>query len=56
MTNGIRKSNIRPPICTTEKYLQNHIHQQGIVPRNYFYSKCNTKSEKKSSSDLVIAI
>ena len=38
MTNGIRKSNIRPSICTTEKYLQNHIHQQRIAPRNYFYS------------------
>ena len=28
MTNGNRKCNIRPSICTTEKYLQNHIHQQ----------------------------
>ena len=25
MTNGNRKSNIIPSICTTEKYLQNHI-------------------------------
>ena len=24
MTNGNRKANIRPSICTTEKYLQNH--------------------------------
>ena len=38
MTNGNRKRNIRPSICTTEKYLQNHINQQRIVPGNYSYS------------------
>ena len=38
MTNGNRKSNIRPSICATEKYLQNHIHQQSIVPGNHSYS------------------
>ena len=38
MTNGNRKSNIRPSICATEKYLQNHIHQQSIVPGNQSYS------------------
>ena len=32
MTNGNRKSNIRPSIYTIENYLQNHIHQQRIVP------------------------
>ena len=32
MTNGNRKRDIRPSICTTEKYLQNHIHQQRVVP------------------------
>ena len=37
MTNGNRKSNIRPSICATEKYLQN-IHQQSIVPGNQSYS------------------
>ena len=26
MTNRNRKSNIRPSICTTENYLQNHMH------------------------------
>ena len=38
MTNGNRKSNIRPSICATEKYLQNHIYQQSIVPGNHSYS------------------
>ena len=31
MTYGNRKSNIRPSIRTTEKYLQNRIHQERIV-------------------------
>ena len=51
MTNGNRKSNIRPLLCTTENYLQNHIHQQCIVPGNHLLFKCNPISEKKSSSD-----
>ena len=38
MTNGNRKSNVRLSICATEKYLQNHIHQQCIVPGSYSYS------------------
>ena len=38
MINGNKKSKIRPSICTTEKYLQNHIHQQRIVPENHSYS------------------
>ena len=44
MTNGNSKSNIRPSICTTEKYLQNHIHQQRITP-----IRMQPTSEKKSS-------
>ena len=42
MTNGNWKSNIRPSICTTEKYLENHIHQQRIVP-DYSYATQHQK-------------
>ena len=48
MTNGNRKSNIRPSICTTEKYLQNHIHQQRIVPGNYSYSNATRHQKRKA--------
>ena len=48
MTNGNRKSNIRPSICTTEKYLQNHIHQQRIVPGNYSYSNATQHQKRKA--------
>ena len=48
LTNGNRKSNIRPSICTTEKYLQNHIHQQRIVPRNYSYSNATQHQKRKA--------
>ena len=48
MTNGNRKSNIRPSKCTTEKYLQNHIHQQRIVPGNYSYSNATRHQKRKA--------
>ena len=48
MTNGNRKSNIRPSICTTEKYLQNHIHHQRIVPGNYSYSNATRHQKGKA--------
>ena len=48
MTNGNRKSNIRPSICTTEKYLQYHIHQQHIVPGNYSYSNPTRHQKRKA--------
>ena len=48
MTNGNRKSNIRPSICTTEKYLKNHIHQQRIVPGNYSYSNATRHQKRKA--------
>ena len=47
MKNGNRKSNIRPSICKTEKYLQNYIHQQHIVPGNYSYSNATRHRKKK---------
>ena len=46
MTNGNRKSNIRPSISTTEKYLRNHIHQQRIVSGNYSYSNANRHQKR----------
>ena len=49
MTNGNRKSNIRPSsICTTEKYLENHIHQQRIVSGNYCYSNATGHQRRKA--------
>ena len=48
MTNGNRKSNIRPSICTTEKYLQNQIHQQRIVPGNYSHSNATQHQKTKA--------
>ena len=48
MTNGNRKSNIRPSICTTEKYLQHHIHQRRIVPGNYSYSNATPHQKRKA--------
>ena len=48
MTNGNRKSNIRPSISTTEEYLQNHIHQQRIVPVNYSYSNATRHQKRKA--------
>ena len=48
MTNGNRKSNIRPSICTTEKYLRNHIRQQRIVPGNYSYSNATRHQKRKA--------
>ena len=47
MTNGNRKSIIRPWLCTTEKYLQNHIHQQRIVPGIYSYSNATQHQKRK---------
>ena len=35
MTNGNKKSNIRPLIYTIENYLQNHVHEQHIVRGNH---------------------
>ena len=55
MTNGNRKSNIRPSICRTEKYLQNHIHQQRIVPGNYSYSDA-TRHKKRRALMMLIGI
>ena len=48
MTNGNRKKIIRPSICTTEKYLQNHIHQQRIVLGNYSYSNATQHQKRKA--------
>ena len=48
MTNGNRKSNITPSICATEKYLQNHIHQQRIAPGNYSYSNATRHQKRKT--------
>ena len=48
MTNGNRKSNIRSSIFTTEKYLQNHIHQQRTVPGNYSYSNATQHQKRKA--------
>ena len=48
MTNGNRKKIIRPSICTTEKYLQNHIHQQRIVLGNYPYSNATQHQKRKA--------
>ena len=48
VTNGNRKSNIGPSTCTTEKYLQNHIHQQHIFPGNYSYSTATRHQERKA--------
>ena len=48
MTNGNRKSIIRPWLCTTEKYLQNHIHQQRIVPGIYSYSNATQHQKRKA--------
>ena len=48
MTNGNRKSNIRPEICTTEKYLQNQIQQQRMVPGNYSYSNATQRQKRKT--------
>ena len=47
-TNGNRKSNIRPSICTTENFLQNLIHQQRIVPGNHSYSN-ETQHQKRKA-------
>ena len=54
MTNGNRKSNIRPSICTTGNYLQNHIHQQRIVPGNHFYSNLYSNKNQEEKKILVI--
>ena len=48
MANRNRKSNIRPSICTTEKYLQNHIHHQRIVPGNYSYLNATRHQKRKA--------
>ena len=40
--------NIRPSICTTENYLQNHIHQQRIVPANHSYSNTTRHQRRKA--------
>ena len=48
MTNGNRKSNIRPSICITQNYLQNHIHQKCIVPRNHSYSNVTRHQRRKA--------
>ena len=47
MTNRNRKSNINPSTYTTEKYLQNHIHRQRIVPGNYSYSNATWHQRRK---------
>ena len=47
MTYGNRKSN-RPSICATEKYLQNRIHQERIVPGNYSYSNATRHHKRKA--------
>ena len=48
ITNRNRKSNIRPSIYTTEKYLQNHIHQQRIAPGNHSYSNATRHQRRKA--------
>ena len=48
MQNGNRKRNIRSSICATQKYLQNHIHQQRIVPGNYSYSNATQHQKRKA--------
>ena len=48
MTNGNRKTNIKPSICTTKNYLQNHIHQQRIVPGNHSYSNAIQHHNRKA--------
>ena len=48
ITNENWKSNIRLSMCTTEKYLQNHIHQQSIVPENYSYSNATRHQKIKA--------
>ena len=47
-TNRNRKSNIRLSICTSENYLQNHIHQQRIVPGNHSYSNATQHQRRKA--------
>ena len=48
MTNGNRKSSIRPSICTTEKYLQNQIDQQRIAPGNNSYWNATRHQKRKA--------
>ena len=48
--NGNRKSNIRPLICASQKYFQNHIHmvQRRIVPGNHSYPNATQHQRRKA--------
>ena len=50
ITKENRKNNIRSSIYTTENYLQNHIHQQRIVPENHSYSNPTRQRRLNESS------